>query len=149
MSSKQWGQLRLMGISFWRCVLTNQSIRQLRHHRGGTWMFALNYMEIHLIFVEMLAHLKPEMSTCWHQRKHQGIPKVGGLHHLETVNICSKCGANPSCRCWDISLEVKNDTLSTVHFSVPFRNKDNSSQATNQNVCPKRLYCTISTAHST
>ncbi len=50
----------------------------------------LNFMAIHPIVVETF-HSKPQMWTsCWHQRKSQGITKVMRIYPLGNLNICSK-----------------------------------------------------------
>ncbi len=68
-------------------------------------MSAPNFMAIHPIVFEII-YWKPKISTSrWHQRKSQGIPKLIRIHPLGTTTVCTKFCTNPSCRCWDISLD--------------------------------------------
>ena len=104
-------------MTWWWCLMKIEGIHKvITSHLEDVWTKALGYLS-NSYFTKSHKY-QPHGHT---RRKCQWITKVGGSHHLETTNGCTKCHPNPSNYFWDISVWTQNGILTNqpINISLP------------------------------
>lgn len=90
------------------------------------------------LFIKYLWEIPPgtkRWTSCWHWRKKSRIIKVIRIHHLETMNVCTKCHGHPSNSCSNISVFSKVVGSQTTNTSKTIDWKAGHSCSCKTDIC--------------